>query len=34
MGLIQTPGQLRFSYLAIIKGIDKAELENGFPVIK
>lgn len=32
MGLIQTWGQLRFSYLAIIKGIDKAELENGCPV--
>ncbi|KAK6626891.1 hypothetical protein RUM44_009368 [Polyplax serrata] len=31
MGLIQTWGQLRFSYLAIIKGIDKAELENGCP---
>lgn len=32
MGLIQTPGQLRFSYLAIIKGIQKAEFENGLPV--
>ena len=32
MGLVQTPGQLRFSYLAIIKGLDKTELENGWPV--
>ncbi|EEB19614.1 tyrosine-protein phosphatase non-receptor type, putative [Pediculus humanus corporis] len=34
MGLVQTPGQLRFSYLAIIKGLDKTELENGWPKLE
>lgn len=33
MGLIQTADQLRFSYLAIIEGINKAVSSNGMVVI-